>query len=899
MVAYALTYRPVGIEPGPRSWIFLMILFICLLFPLAGHTREQRTVAVLPFSINAPEALDHLKVGLQEMLSARLRDLGIATVPPGTVNQHPLSFAPALSTDEAATLGRALNAHFLVTGSLTQIGRTISLDLKALDVEAEKPPFSIFMVEDDIDRLDEALERASKSLYNQLAGIAQIDSIQVTGNRRVESDAILAVVESKKGESLDFDKLDRDLRAVFAMGYFTDVAIQSVEGPRGAIITFNVTEKPSIGSITFNGNQKIKTADLSKEVGVRLYSIYNPAEVLQSVNRLRDFYLQKGYYNVEIKERIEDLPGNEVALIYDIDERRKFRISKIQFVGNTSFSDRALKKVMETREKGIFSWITRTGVLDEKKLETDLQRITAFYHNQGYIRARAGVPKINYREEGDLIITIQIVEGEPYTVNEVALEGELIVPEEELLKKLGVKKEKYFSGEAVRRDVLVLRDVYADQGYAYAEVVPIINEDDKNRHVDITYRINPSGKVRFERINIYGNSITRDKVIRRELDVIEGEYFTGRGLRRSTERLHRLGFFEDIEIQTRRGSEEDLMVLDINVKERPTGSFSLGAGYSGYEGGVGLLQVSQSNLFGRGQKLSASVKASSKTTQFDLRFTEPWLFDRRISAGIDLYNWDSEFEDYTRDRYGGALRFKVPTGLDEYTWATARYLYDHSTIKDVSPTAAFQVREMVGKNITSSLTLGLERDSKDRLWHPSRGSENKLTFEYAGGILGGDVYFNRYELTSAWYFPFWRETTFMVQGQWGYVKQRTGGKLPDFQKYRLGGINTVRGYDWYDITLTDPATGEPIGGEKMMVYNLEYRFPLIKEQGVVGVLFFDAGNVFGRDDGFTFTDIPRSAGVGFRWYSPLGPIRIEYGYVLNRRPGDPSGNLEFSIGGFF
>jgi outer membrane protein insertion porin family len=363
-----------------------------------------------------------------------------------------------------------------------------------------------------------------------------------------------------------------------------------------------------------------------------------------------------------------------------------------------------------------------------------------------------------------LIVTIQVVEGERYAVNQVAVEGELIEPEEELLKKLGIKKEKYFSREVVRNDVLTLRGVYADQGYAYAEVGPIISEDDKNQQVDIAYRIDPGEKVRFERINIYGNTVTRDKVIRRELDVIEGEYFTGLGLRRSTERLHRLGFFEDLEIQTKKGSQDDLMVLDINVKERPTGSFSIGAGYSGYEGATGLIQVSQSNLFGRGQRLGASVKASTKTTQFDVRFTEPWLFDRRLSAGIDLYKWNREFSDYTRDSYGGALRFKIPAGLDEYTWATARYLYDDSTIKDVAPTAAFPVREMVGGNLTSSLTLGMERDSKDRLWNPSRGSENKLIFEYAGGVLGGDVYFNRYEFSTAWYFPLFWETNFMVQG---------------------------------------------------------------------------------------------------------------------------------------
>jgi len=881
-----------------EGMVFLALLALLSIAP-PGHAQQKKTVAVLPFSVYASEPLDHLRAGLQEMMTTRLAELGISTVSPSIVNQHALASAPTIGPAEAPVLGRALSADYLVTGSLTQIGRKISLDVKAVEVKGEKPSFSIFMVEEDIDRLAEAADRAAKSLYNQIAGIAQIDSVLVKGNQRVETEAILAVVESKKGEELDYDKLDRDLRAVFAMGYFTDVNIQTEEGPKGTVVTFVITEKPSIGSITFTGNKKVKAEDLSKEAGVKLYSIFNPNEIRQSVNRLKEFYRQKGYYSVEIKDKIEDLPSNQVALVYDIDEGEKLFIRKIEFVGNTRFKDGDLKKVMETGEKGFFSWITKSGLLDEKKLEADIQKITTFYHNQGYIRAKAGEPKVTHEKEEGLVVTIQIEEGERYAVNEVGLEGDLIVPEEELLKKVSINKEKYMNREVVRKDVLALRDVYSDQGFAYAEVIPIVKEDDKNHLVNITYRLVPGNKIRFERINIYGNTVTRDKVIRRELAAIEGEYYTGWGLTKSTERLHRLGFFEDVEIQTKKGTEDDLMVLDINVKERPTGSFSLGAGYSGYEGTTGIVQVSQNNLFGRGQRLSSSIKVSTRTTQFDIRFTEPWLFDRRISAGVDLYRWEAEFDDYTRDSFGGALRFRFPLALDEYTSGSVKYLYDDSTIKDVAPTAAFQVRDMEGDNLTSSITLGIDRDSRDRLWNTTRGSENEIRFEYAGGFLGGDSYFNRYELKSAWYFPFFWETSFMVQGRWGYVKQREGGRLPDYQKYRLGGINTVRGYNWYDITLTDPATGESIGGEKMMIYNVEYRFPLIKDQGVVGVVFFDAGNVFATDDNFTFSGIRKSVGGGVRWYSPLGPIRIEYGYILNPRPADPTGNVEFSIGGFF
>jgi outer membrane protein insertion porin family len=444
---------------------------------------------------------------------------------------------------------------------------------------------------------------------------------------------------------------------------------------------------------------------------------------------------------------------------------------------------------------------------------------------------------------------------------------------------------------------MTLREAYADEGYAYAEVVPATREDEKAHTVDIAYRATMGNKVRFERITITGNTTTRDNVIRRDLYVYEGEYYSGYGMRRSTANLHRLGFFEDVEVQTKKGSADDLMDLNINVKEKPTGSFTMGAGYGGYEGATGTIQVAQNNLFGTGRRLVGSLRISSIATYYDIRFTEPRVNDTLISAGIDVFKWEYEYEDYTRDSFGGSLRTRFPIGFDtDYTRGYARYLYDDTTVSDVDPGASFEIRDMEGRNLTSSITIGIDRDSKDRPWNTRSGSFNNLSFEYAGGPLGGDVYFNRYEFTSQWFFPWRWDSSFMVGGRWGWVEQREGGKLPDYQKYRLGGISTVRGYDKDSIALIDPATGDELGGEKMMVYNLEFRIPVLKEQGLLGVVFFDAGNVFDEDDTWTFSDIPMSVGVGVRWYSPLGPIRLEYGYILNRRPQDSSGGVEFQIG---
>jgi len=888
-----------------REWITKgLVLVLCIgcvvLLPYASGAQQKKTVAVLPFTLYTPQPLETDKRNFQDMLTDRLAKHGIPVIPTNDINRHPTASLPSPDQAELISLGKNLGADLVITGTLTQIGRRISIDLKALDVSDEKPPFSLFMVEDDADRVNEAMDRASKSLYNQIVGIAQIDSVLVKGNLRVESDAVLAIVESRKGESLDFEKLDKDLRAIYAMGYFKDVSIETEDGAKGKIVIFKVVEKPSIGRINFAGNKKIKAEDLTKESGIKLYSIYNPNEVKQSVSKLKDYYRQEGYYTVEITDKVEDIPRNEVALTYEIKEGEKVYIQKIEFVGNTKFKEGKLKDVMDTSEKGLLSWFTKSGMLDKKRLESDAQKITVFYQNQGYLRAKVGEPTVRYEAGYGLIITIEIIEGAQYFVNNVNVTGDLIRPAEELLQKLEMTKQKPFSREIVRKDVLALREVYADEGYAYAEVAPLSREDDREHTVDITYRMTEGNKVRFERINITGNIATRDNVIRRELKVYEGEYFSGEGMRNSVRNLNRLGFFEDVEIQNKKGSQDDLMELNLNVKERPTGTFSLGAGYSGYEGAIATAEVSQKNLFGTGRELMALMRIGTKSSYYDIRFTEPHVNDTLLSAGIDLFKWQFEYDDYTRDSFGGSLRTRFPIGLDvDYTRGFAKYLYDDSTITDVESTAPFEVRDMVGTWVTSSITVGIDRDSRDKPWDTRRGSYNIVSFEYAGGPLGGDVFFNRYEATTQWFFPWRWDTAFMVEGRWGYIDEREGGKLPDFQKYRIGGMKTVRGYDYDSISPIDPVTGEHIGGEKKMVYNFEFHFPLLQEQGVRGVVFFDAGNVFTKEQSYTFNDIAMSAGAGIRWYSPVGPIRIEYGFILNRRPEDSTGGVEFQMGGFW
>jgi outer membrane protein insertion porin family len=876
--------------------VFVLTFFLCS-SPVICLAQDS-TAVVLPFKIYAPKSLEYLAKGLQDMFVARMQKKGLQVASTGKTNAQPLA-SSSMTRSTAQQLGKALSSRFIVSGSLTQIGKKLSVDVRMFDLGSSAPPFFFYEVAENIDALPSAVDHVVGSIYNKILGVPQVDSVLVEGNKRVEKDAILAVIRTKKGQPLDYAKLDQDLRDVYKMGYFKDVRIDTEEGAKGKEIIFKVTEKPSIGKISFKGNKKIKADDLKKELGIKLYAILDENQVKQSVERLKTFYRKKGYYNAEVDERTEPLPNNEVSLNYDINEHKKIYIYKIQFVGNKAFDGNELRNLMQTSTKGLFSFITDSGYLDRKKLDFDAEKIAAFYHNHGFINARVGEPKVTYEKGKGLKITIEVEEGEQYKVGTVSVKGDLIESPEELLKHVRIGKEKEFNRETVRKDMLALRNVYADKGYAYVEVSPSTSQDEKNKKVNIVYRISRGPKVHFQRINITGNTVTRDKVIRRELKVEEGGYFSGKLLRKSMENLNRLGFFENVSVDTKRGDQKDSMILDINVKDRPNRYFSAGVGYGSVDETMVSFQIADNNFFGYGQNLTASASLGAVSSQYDIGFTEPWFLGRKLSLSTDIYKWKRDYDEYTNDSWGGYATLGFPVGIDDYTIGSVKYGYDNANISDVADTAALAVREMIGKNVTSSVTIGLSRDSKDRPWDTHKGSVNSISFEYAGGPFGGDLYFNKYQARSAWYFPLPWDTVFLAQGRWGYEVKRSGGKLPVFEKFFLGGIDTMRGFDYASISPRDPATGDKIGGEKMMVYNLEYRFPVAKEQGVVGVVFLDAGNVFEKDEDWTFSGIRRSVGAGIRWYSPVGPLRIEYGYNLDRREDEPSGRWEFSIGGVF
>ena len=718
-----------------------------------------------------------------------------------------------------------------------------------------------------------------------------VTAVVIEGNLRIEDAAIERVVRTSPGDPYDEATLSEDLTAIYEMGYFDDIEVLVEREDDGKKVIFRIKEKPTVREIRFSGNRIYDDEELLENIDISTGSILNIYRINRNVRNLERLYEDKNYHNASISYEIEELPNNQGNLEFTIDEGKKVRITNIDLRGNNDFDDKTLKDQMRTREKGFFSWITRSGDLNPEMLEQDIRRLSAFYYSKGYAEARVAEPEIIF-EDDSIRIIVRIDEGPRFKIGSVDIKGDLISTREELMEMISIDEEIYFNQEVLRGDIMLLTDLYADQGYARAEVYPETRMRTDGHVIDLTVNIRQNQLVYFDEINITGNTKTRDKVLRRELHVHEQGLYSASNLRRSVQNLYRLDYFEDINIQTVPGDGEDRMNLNIEIEEKPTGSFSFGAGYSAIDKLYVMSAIEERNFLGRGQIVELRGQMGSRTQQFSFSFTEPWLFDIPLSAGITAYRWERDYDEYDRDSRGAQLRFSYP--VFDYTRASVSYGYDYSNVSNVTEAYQETIEEGIFK--TSSITTGLTYDTRNRRINPTEGSRHRISHQFAG--IGGNVGFNKVKLELGRYFPVWWEVVFFVNAEGGYVRESGGKLLPDYEKFYLGGINTMRGFDWRGISATD-RQGREVGGEQYVLFNAELIFPVISQAGLMGVVFYDTGNVYRASETIELDNLRRSAGFGIRWYSPLGPIRLERGYILDREEGEPSGRWEFSIGGVF
>lgn len=873
-----------------------LTLILCLFWitPSAAQEITLKRLAVFPFTILSKEPLPGVSEKVQQTIQEQMEKDGFGMVPIGEVERE-IALRKAPLTPELATeIGKKLNVDAIIAGSLVKIGPTVALEAQAVDLTGKLAPINLKFEGVGLASASQLARKLAQEAGLKIMGQERIAKIEFKGNRRIENDAILATIQSRSGDLTSTIKLREDLKAVYAMGYFSDVKVDVTDTPQGRVVTFLLEEKPSIDQILVRGNKKIKTKKILETMDIKQYSIASDATIRDNINKVKALYREKGYYEAEINYNLEPETPTEVNLVLDISEGAKLYVRQINFTGNAAFKDKELKEVMELKEKTLLSFITGSGIVKKDVLERDAEKISAFYFNHGYIKARVGEPEIEVRSKG-IYITIPIDEGPQYKVGKIDFQGDLIEPADSLLGKVKILKEKVYSREVIQQDLTTLADLYADQGYAMADISPVLKENDQDLTVDITFDIRQGEKVYFERIEIAGNVKTRDKVIRRELRVYEQELFSATNIKKSTQNLRRLEFFEDVNFSTSPGSAPDKMNLKITVKERPTGQFGVGGGYSSQDRVVGMVEISQSNLFGRGQQLRLQGVLGAITRRYRLNFSEPYLFDKPLSFGFDAYNWEREFYEYTRDSRGGDIRLGHPLRW-EYTRLLWMYRFENVNLTDMVANASPVLLEAAKIHNTSSTSLTIRRDSRDAIFTPTRGSDNSFTVELAG--LGGDAAFTRFVADSGWYYPLFWGTVGVIHGRLGYVLKNSWGALPAYEKFYLGGIDSIRGFKYAEISPRDPVTNDRIGGDKFQFFNFEFRYPLYKKVGLTGLVFVDTGNVYGSGESY-LSSMRTSVGTGIRWYSPMGPLRVEWGYNLNPKPWERRSNWEFSVGGNF
>ena len=754
-------------------------------------------------------------------------------------------------------------------------------------------------------RRSAAIAAAALLLYAALAGTLlraagfPVLAIEVRGVKRVGADAVRAAMGTRVGAEFDPAAVRKDVKAIYRMGYFTDVRFDAEEVTGGYRLTVIVEEKPIVSSVAVEGNKEVDTKDLKEAITIRERTLFTEEKVKESARKMVEVYQNRGFYDATVDSSVQEDPDGTQRVSFRVTEREKLKIETIEITGNSQLSARKIRKVMDTGERGFFSFLTDSGTFKKDVIENDLRKIEALYQNNGFLESKVSEPVIRRGPKG-LAMTLHVFEGRQFRIGTVRFQGESGVPEAELRGKVKLSPGELFSREKLLSDVLSLTTLLNDRGYAVAIVSPGVEKRKDEPVADVTYRMDRGEKYRFGRVEIVGNTKTLDRVIRRNLEVADGQIYTATGLKESRENLNRSSFFKDIRISTAPSEERKEMDVRVEVQEGPTGTLSGGLGFSSVDKLFGVVQVNENNLFGRAWKASLNSQFGARRTVFTLNFQDPYFLDSDYSLYVSAYNQRTKYTDFERKGSGGKVG--VGRSFGKYLSSSVTARVDTVQILDPGTAVSTILKEEFSKGTqqTHSLNWNLVRNTTDRYIDPSRGTVASASVEYAGGPLGGDSEFVKYFLNGKIFFPVTQSTVLSANLLWGHAISTVGGRVPIFERFFLGGPYSLRGFESRTLSPTDPNTGERIGGNKELVMNLEYTFPLFNEIGFKGVLFFDSGNTW-RQSEFPWNgeDLKYSAGFGLRWYSPMGPLRFEWGWNLKPSPGEARRVAEFTIGTAF
>lgn len=729
-----------------------------------------------------------------------------------------------------------------------------------------------------------------------------VRDLAVQGNRRVQEALILGRVGTRIGGAFLPGLLAEDIRSIFGLGFFDDVQAKVEDFEGGVKITFIVAERPFVRDIAFVGVKRTDAAKLQDRIDLKLGAVYNPVEVNAAADRLRESYEDDGYLEARVTPDVERLPDGDVSVVFRITEGRKVTINKIIIEGAEGLTPRAIKAAMATQER---LYYILPATVQRERLDEDLDRIIQLYNDHGYLQARVESHEIQVdRDRAEATVRIVVVEGPLFRTGAIDVTGHNVLPVEDVRRQILLKPGEVFSRSALRDSIRQIVNLYGSIGRAAADVQPSLSQDMAARLVNVAFEVSEGPETFVERVHITGNTRSQEHILRRELPFVEGDLFTTPKLAQARQRLVNLGYFEDVRATTSPGSTRDRIVVNVDVTERPTGLFSLGGGYSSADGFVGTLDLSQNNFLGRGWQLSLRIRAGAETQQGTIGFTEPWLFGTPISAGFDIFSNRRVFTDftqYTQDSLGGDVRFSGPVG-DFSRW-NAVYRVSRDTISDLPADAGANLLSQEGSTLTSAIGASLTIDTRNSAFQPSRGGQATVGFDFAG--VGFGVQWVRFLASVSQFYSLpwsWPFGTHIVAGRAlaGYSLGWGDAPVPLIERFFLGGSTSLRMYQTREVSPRD-SQGNLIGGTSQLLGNLEYIVPL--PFGLRMSLWFDAGNVYGPDIAggapIDPTKLLYGVGGGLSWASPFGPLRVDYGIKLNRRPGDDLGAFNFSVGAPF
>jgi outer membrane protein insertion porin family len=780
---------------------------------------------------------------------------------------------------------------------------------------------------------------------------ARIRRIRVLGNRRVADDDIIAGIRLRAGRTCTDRQVTRDAQALWDLGFFDDLIVEGEMADDGRIdLVFRVRERPAIGHVRYEGNNHVGSSDIDEIMTLRVGSVLSRPDVTAQVTRLRDLYAEKGYFLARIVPRITRTENNEVDVVFVIEEGEEVTVRRVRFVGNHHVPEGDLRGIMQTGETGFFSFLTNNDNFQQDHFDEDITRLQAVYYDRGFLQIHVGTPRIELTADRRYIdITIPLVEGPRFRighlrVTELDAAGEEIDPlggRRQLREMIPADPGDWFNRTALAQALQSITRFYRDQGYAHAEIQPQMELDANGRAVDLTIAIARGPLTTIERINIRGNTKTRDSVIRRELRIAEGDLYSQSQLEASRGAVTALGYFERVDMSESDGSTDDTIVINFEVAERPTGTFQVGAGFSSIESFILTAQIQQQNIFGSGQSLSLQLQLSGLRQLIQLQLVEPYLFGTDWSAALEIFRTTRQYQAFSRNSTGASLSVGHWVFDRRFTFF-ASYRADYVEIG--ARTSGFfgsgsgaglqqlpflPIANLYRQGLTSSLRFTLQWDSRDNRITPMNGLYIQASTELADEILGSANSFVRTSAFVRWYWELFSGVVLKMNTTAGIITSRQTPGPPVFERYYLGGIFSVRGFPLNGLgprigipQSLDPNaglgdTGTPIGGNMQFYYNLELEFPIIPQVQIRGVIFTDGGNAWNIDSYLcqaapapvqdassdpcrvNLFDIRTSWGFGIRWISPLGPLRFEWGIPFQRRTWEQEIDFQFTIGNFF